>query len=105
MHPDLESVMNHTEPSSDPAETQAVFDLYQKAAYELLQAYQHNKEATRHHARGTSRAAVHHAHMACAHSSAAHAHLAQALQQAQGMLESSEFSNRSTAFISVRTNH
>lgn len=97
--------MNHTEPSSEPAEMQAVFDLYQKAAYELLQAYQHNKEATRHHARGTSRAAVHHAHMACAHSSAAHGHLTQALQRAQDMLDSSGSSNHSPSLMTARTNH
>lgn len=58
----------------------AISALYQRAAAELLLAYQRNKEATRHHQRGAFRAALHHARLSCKHSWAAHEHLASALE-------------------------
>lgn len=61
------------------SEVQAAAELYQQAAQALLLAYQRNKEATRHHAHGAFRAALHHASESVAHASAAHAHLQQAL--------------------------
>lgn len=73
--------MNDSPGQPVPLDVQAVSDLYQRAAQELLHAYQRNKEATRHHARGAFRAALHHARLSCAHSSAAHEYLAQALQK------------------------
>lgn len=58
---------------------QAIAELYQLAAQELLHAYQRNKEATRHHASGAYRAALHHARLSYDHSSAAHEYLQRAL--------------------------
>lgn len=77
--------MNHTVTQPDAQEVQAISDLYQRAAQELLQAYQRNKEATRHHASGAFRAALHHARMSCMHSAAAHEHLARALERSMGL--------------------
>lgn len=67
--------------SSGAGDAQAIADLYQRAAQELLLAYQRNKEATRHHASGAFRAALHHARLSCGHSSAAHACLAEVLEK------------------------
>ena len=101
----LECVMNHTDEQPAPSAVQSVADLYQKAAYELLQAYQRNKEATRHQADGAFRAALHHAHCACAHSSAAHAHLTLALQQLLDMAKVPQVSNCSTSLMADRRDH
>lgn len=65
---------------SDSDSTGAISALYQRAAAELLLAYQRNKEATRHHQRGAFRAALHHARLSCKHSWTAHEHLASALE-------------------------
>ncbi len=73
--------MHTTDEHSGLQEAQAISDLYQRAAQELLHAYQRNKEATRHHAGGALRAALHHARMSCAHSSAAHEYLTLALEK------------------------
>ncbi len=67
-------------------ETQAIAELYQSAAQELLLAYQRNKEATRHHASGAFRAALHHARQSCVHSSCAHEHLVHALERSDRLL-------------------
>lgn len=61
------------------ADVRAAADLYQQAAQALLLAYQRNKEATRHHAEGAFRAALHHARMSCEHAAQAHEHLERAL--------------------------
>ena len=66
-------------------EAQAIADLFQCAAQELLHDYQRNKEATRHHASGAFRAALHHARMSCRHSSAAHEYLTHALERSGRM--------------------
>ena len=60
-------------------EVQKAGDLYQQAAQALLLAYQRNKEATRHHAHGAFRAALHHARMSVHHVQDAQTHLEQAL--------------------------
>ena len=60
-------------------DVQAAGDLYQQAAQALLLAYQRNQEATRHHAQGAFRAALHHAQQSVEHARTAHAHLEQAL--------------------------
>lgn len=77
--------MDKTTLHSPPADAQAITDLYQRAAHELLLAYQRNKEATRHHANGAFRAALHHARLSCTHSSTAHECLAQALEKSGNM--------------------
>ena len=64
-----------------PLEPQGIAELYQRAAQELLHAYQRNKEATRHHGSGAYRAALHHARMSCLHSAAAHECLTLALER------------------------
>lgn len=64
---------------SDGAEAQTAIELYQQAAQALLQAYQRNKEATRHHTRGAFRAALFHARLSFEHVNEAQAHLEQAL--------------------------
>lgn len=69
--------MNTTDTLAQQA--QAISELYQRAAQELLHAYQRNKEATRHHASGAYRAALHHARMSSTHSSAAHEYIQLAL--------------------------
>ena len=94
--------MNHTGNRSDPSEVQAISDLYQKASHELLQAYQRNKEATRHHASGAFRAALHHARLSCVHSCAAHEHLVQALQRATDMPTMSPLSNNAVPLMGMR---
>lgn len=73
--------MNTVSSPTASQEAQAISELFQHAAQELLHAYQRNKEATRHHARGAFRAALHHARMSCQHSSAAHEYLTQAMEK------------------------
>lgn len=63
------------------ADAQAIAHFHQRAAQELLLAYQSNKEAKRHHASGAIRAALHHACLSLSHSWAAHACLSQVLEK------------------------
>jgi len=90
---------------SEPQEAQTVSDLYQRAAQELLQAYQRNKEATRHHARGAFRAALHHARLSCLHSSAAHACLMQAQEKADRLSSVSGGRSLPSHCMPLRTDH
>ena len=52
---------------------------YQRAAEELLHAYQRNKEAGRHHEAGALKAALHHAKLSKHHAFNAHEHLKEVL--------------------------
>ena len=97
--------MNKTEVHLDAHEVQAISALYQKAAQELLHAYQCNKEATRHHSSGAFRAALHHARLSCTHSSAAHAHLAQALERSMGMSRLPLLANHAASLMAVTRDH
>ena len=58
-------------------------DHYQHASEELLQAYQRNKEAARHHEAGAFKAALHHAKLSKHHSFNAHEHLKDVLMIAE----------------------
>jgi hypothetical protein len=98
-------VMKHTETPPAAEEVQAIFDLYQRAAQELLLAYQRNKEATRHHGSGAFRAALHHARMSCMHSAAAHEHLAQALERSMDLSSVPLVLNNTAACMAVRREH
>ncbi len=97
--------MNTPTAESTAPQAQAVADLFQSAAQELLLAYQRNKEATRHHASGAFRAALHHARMSCEHSAAAHECLMQALEKSREL--SSPFHPLSNTIkgLAVRRNH
>ncbi len=86
-------------------QVQAVAELYQTAAQELLLAYQRNKEATRHHSSGAFRAALHHARLSCAHSSAAHDCLMQALEKSGQLSAPSEVIAGTSIGRSVRRDH
>lgn len=61
------------------SDVQNAADFYQRAAQALLLAYQRNKEATRHHARGAFRAAHYHARMSAEHATDAEIQLEKAL--------------------------
>lgn len=97
--------MKHTETPPAAEEVQAIFDLYQRAAQELLLAYQRNKEATRHHGSGAFRAALHHARLSCMHSSAAHEQLAQALERSMDLSSVPLVLNNTAACMAVRREH
>ena len=71
--------MNATSLTPHATEVKAAGELYQQAAQALLLAYQRNKQATRHHAQGAFRAALHHAILSVEHAGAAHVHLQNAL--------------------------
>lgn len=86
-------------------EAQVISDLYQRAAQELLHAYQRNKEATRHHASGAFRAALHHARMSCTHSSAAHEYLTHALERSGRMAAQACMVASVTPAMLVRCDH
>ena len=91
--------------TADSTTVQAVTDLFQSAAQELLLAYQRNKEATRHHASGAFRAALHHARMSCVHSSAAHEYLTQALEKSDALLAQGWGAGSSAHGLHVRRDH
>ena len=97
--------MNHADTPPDAREVQAISDLYQQAAHEMLQAYQRNKEATRHHASGAFKAALHHARLSCMHSSAAHEHLLHALERSAGLSTVALVVNSSASCMAVRRDH
>ena len=63
--------------------TQNMSQHYKQASEELLNAYQRNKEAARHHEAGAFKAALHHAKLSKHHSFNAHAHLTDALGMAE----------------------
>lgn len=63
----------------DASVTQDIGKHYSLAAEELLQAYQRNKEASRHHESGAFKAALHHSKLSKHHAFNAHAHLNEAL--------------------------
>ncbi len=86
-------------------QVQAVAELFQTAAQELLLAYQRNKEATRHHNSGAFRAALHHARMSCAHSSAAHDCLMRALEKSGQLSAPSAVIGSASIGRSVRRDH
>lgn len=73
----------------DRADAQAIAHFHQRAAQELLLAYQSNKEAKRHHSSGAVRAALHHARLSLSHSWAAHACLSQVLEKSSVLPPSS----------------
>lgn len=60
-------------------------DHYRSASEDLLQAYQRNKEAARHHEAGAFKAALHHAKLSKHHSFNAHEHLKEALSISEKM--------------------
>lgn len=94
-------------PSIELHDTDAVLtvsELYRRAAEEMLQAYQRNKEATRLHERGAYRAALHHARQSCRHSSAAHEHLSSALEHGQRLAVAS-LPVETTSVVSVTQRH
>lgn len=97
--------MDTTTVVHDAQETQSVADLFQSAAQELLLAYQRNKEATRHHASGAFRAALHHARMSCVHASAAHEHLTRALEKSNRLSSLEVRTNHPVAALSARRDH
>ncbi len=98
-------VMKHTETPPAAEEEQAIFDLYQRAAQELLLAYQRNKEATRHHGSGAFRAALHHARLSCVHSSAAHEHLVHALERSTLLSPVHVLADNASSCMPVRRDH
>ena len=75
------------------ADAQAMVHIHQRAALELLLAYQSNKEAKRHHACGDIRAALQHARLSLSHSWAAHACLSEVLEKS-GVLTASPWNGR-----------
>ena len=91
--------------TADSTTVQAVTDLFQSAAQELLLAYQRNKEATRHHASGAFRAALHHARMSCVHSAAAHECLMQALEKSRELSSPFHPSSNPLNGLAARRDH
>ena len=88
-----------------PLEPQGIAELYQRAAQELLHAYQRNKEATRHHGSGAYRAALHHARMSCLHSAAAHECLTLAFERSDQLLACDVPQVCTTGPMPVRRDH
>lgn len=97
--------MNTPTAQSTAPQAQAVADLFQSAAKELLLAYQRNKEATRHHASGAFRAALHHARMSCVHSAAAHECLMQALEKSRELSSPFHPSSNPLNGLAARRDH
>lgn len=97
--------MNTPTADSVTPQAQVVADLFQSAAQELLLAYQRNKEATRHHASGAFRAALHHARMSCVHSSAAHEYLTQALEKSDALSAQGWGAGIASKGLHVRRDH
>ncbi len=97
--------MNTPTAESTAPQAQAVADLFQSAAQELLLAYQRNKEATRHHASGAFKAALHHARMSCVHSAAAHECLMQALEKSRELSPPFHPLSNTINGLAARRNH
>ena len=97
--------MKTTAMLDETPETQAIAELYQSAAQELLLAYQRNKEATRHHASGAFKAALHHARLSCVHSSSAHAHLVHALERSDRLSATEVASAHAPSGLLARRDH
>lgn len=71
--------MTHENQLIENAYAQSIGEHYQRAAEELLHAYQRNKEAGRHHEVGALKAALHHAKLSKHHAFNAHEHLKEVL--------------------------
>jgi hypothetical protein len=69
----------------EKAYAENIGDHYRRASDDLLQAYQRNKEAARHHEAGAFKAALHHAKLSKHHSFNAHEHLKEALNISEKM--------------------